>query len=557
MNMESFLIGEWLVTPAEGTLSRDGQIVRLEPRVMEVLVYFSSRPGEVVTRTELEEDVWRGALVGYDAVTATIIKLRKALKDNAKNPRYIVTVPKKGYQLIASVSAAKKAEDLQPAQTTKFNSLNTSLKKVFNTQATTLIGLILIVVALLISWNLQTQPDRQYTDPPSLLVLPFENIGTGEKHDVFVDGLTEDVITDLSRLSNLQVMSSNTSFEYKGQQPTPKELNKKFNVDLIIKSSARRHINEIRINIELINAKTGFNIWASRFERKLEDLFSLQDEITQQLIDRLSIQLTPEEKQRLAQRSTNNFIAYDFFLEGQRVSKTGTRQSNQLSADAYRKAIEVDSTYGRAYGALAFILTVDFRRGWTDRPLETLDRALALAEKGVALDDTIPQTHWVLGYVHLMRKEHKKAEQAVNRAINIASNYADGYGLLALIHNNLGDPKKAIVFAEKGMKINPYFTWDYLFNLGLAHYTLGDHARAIEALESAQERNENAVPIKLYLAASYAQAGRLEDAEWIVEQLRVLDPMTTISHTNNAVPITKPEIKKQLLDDLRKAGLPE
>jgi tetratricopeptide (TPR) repeat protein len=250
-------------------------------------------------------------------------------------------------------------------------------------------------------------------------------------------------------------------------------------------------------------------------------------------------------------------MAYDFFLEGQRVSKEGTRQANQLAAQAYRKAIEHDPTYGRAYGALAFILAVDFRRGWTDAPVETLDRALALAEKGVALDVTIPHTYWALGYVHLMRKEFAEAEQAAAKAISIASNYADGYGLLALIYNNLGEPEKAAEFVEKGMKINPYYTWDYLFNLGWAHYMLGNHDKAIDALEKAQLRNESVVPIKLILAASYAHAGRQDDAEWTVDQLLILNPMTTLSHTDNAMPIAKPELKQQLLDDLRKAGLPE
>jgi tetratricopeptide (TPR) repeat protein len=361
----------------------------------------------------------------------------------------------------------------------------------------------------------------------------------------------------LSRLANLLVLSSNITFKYRGQKVTLQSLKKELNVDFVVQGSVRRVGQEMRINVQLVNVRTGVNLWAERYDRKLEDVFSVQDEITDKLIDTLSIKLTSVEKQRLAQRTTNNLMAYDFFLEGQRISKEGTRQANQLAAEAYRKAIEQDATYGRAFSALAFILAVDFRRGWTDAPIETLDRALALAEQGVALDDSIPHTYWGLGYVHLMRKEFTKAEQAAAKSISIAPNYADGYGLLALIYNNLGEPEKAVEFVEKGMKINPYYTWDYLFNLGWAHYMLGSQDKAIEALEKAQQRNESVVPIKLILAASYAHAGRQDDAEWTVDQLLILNPMTTLSHTENAMPIAKPELKQQLLDDLRKAGLPE
>ena len=153
-------------------------------------------------------------------------------------------------------------------------------------------------------------------------------------------------------------------------------------------------------------------------------------------------------------------------------------------------------------------MAVAFRRGWTDTPIETLARALELAKKGVALDDSIPQTHWALGYVYLMRKELENAEAAAMQSIAVAPNYADGYGLLALINNNLGNPEKAIELINRGMQLNPYYTWDYPYNLGRAYYTLGRYEDAISELEKARERNENAAPIKLYLIASYVRSGR-------------------------------------------------
>lgn len=552
MEKPNLLLDGWRVSPEEGTLRRDTTTVHLEPRVMELLVYLATHAGEVVTRESLERDVWRGAVVGYDAVTSSIIKLRKALGDDARQPRVIVTVPKKGYQLVAPVEYLDPASTdpaVASARDTTPDTRKHRLQAAFAVVA-------ILIVATLAAWRALQPPEGQPA-VPAILVLPFEDMDPGGEHDAFVDGITEDVVTDLSRLAGLFVLSSNATFKYKNQAPTIQAVREELGIDFVVQGSVRRQGQSVRINAQLVNAETGFNVWARRYDATLENVFAVQDEITSRLIEALAVRLTSTEQQRLAQRMTNSLGAYDFFLEGQRASRQGSRQANRLAAEYYRSAIEQDPAYGRAYGALGFTLAVDFRRGWTDTPVETLDRALALAEQGVALDDSIPHTYWSLGFVHLMRREFAKAEQAAATSIRIAPNYADGYGLLALIKNNLGEPEQAIGFVEKGMAINPYFTWDYLFNLGWAHYMLGNQEAAIDALEKAQQRNESIVPIKLILAASYVQAGRADDAEWTVEQLLLLNPASTLSHTDNAMPVAKRALKQRLLNDLRRAGLPE
>ena len=567
---KGFVIENWRVSPAEGVLLRDNDTLRLEPKVMDVLVYFASRPGEVITREELERDVWRGALVGYDAVTATVIKLRKALGDSARQPHIIATIPKKGYQLIAPVSFVDNTNTITSAvastattstATDSNQSTTTPLdsgKKSQSIFKPAMFGGIILALVLVVAWlGVSQQQSQSSVDMPSLVVLPIENLGADDEHDIFVDGITEDIITDLSRLSNLMVFASNTSFKYKGRQVTAQELRDELNVDFMLKGSARRHGDEIRINMQLVNTKTGFNVWAERYDRKLEEVFAVQDEVASSLVTALAINLSADEKSRLAQRATNNLQAYEYFLEGQRLSKEYSRQANDQAMEAYKKAIASDPAYGRAYGALAYSLSLAYRRGWTDTPTETLDRAISLAEQGVQLDSSIPQTWWSLGYVYRMAKEFVKAEQSVSEAIRVAPNYADGYGLMALIHNSLGNADRALEYATRGMQLNPYYTWDYLFNIGFARYLLGNYPQAIEVLEKAQARNENAVPIKLFLAASYVQAGRIEDAEWIVEQLQIVNPESTLSHIDDAIAFANPDYKQKFLDDLRTAGLPE
>jgi TolB-like protein/DNA-binding winged helix-turn-helix (wHTH) protein/thioredoxin-like negative regulator of GroEL len=545
-------------------------MVRLEPKAMEVLVYFASRPGEVITREELEREVWHGALIGYDAVTNTVIKLRKALQDNARQPRFITTIPKMGYQLIAPIAYPE--EDERPESASPADS--ESVAEVPGKRPSwpvprigwaiaALVGV--LVIGLVWLWPVVTSSTAPATPAnsnssfalPSIAVLPFENLSNDPKQDYLADGITEDIITDLSRLSNLLVIASNTSLTYKGRSVPVEKIGTDLNVEFVLKGSIQRLGDAIRVNAQLVNAKTGFNAWAQRYDRKVTEVFYVQDEMTRSIVNALAIKVTSQEKSRLAQRATDSLKAYDLFQEGQRISKGKTKEDEIQARELYQKAIEHDPNYGRAYGAMAISLAWDYQRGWTDTPIETLDRALVLAKQAVALDDSTPQTHWALSFVYLMRKEYENAEKVVTQALSIAPNYADGYGLLALINMNLGQPKRAIALNLKGMRLNPYFTSEYLYTHGVSHYMLGDYDEAIKALEKAQERNPNHVNYKLFLAASYVKAGRQDDAEWTAAELQVLDPTATLSTIEKTIPIARPESMRSLLADLRKAGLPE
>jgi TolB-like protein/DNA-binding winged helix-turn-helix (wHTH) protein/tetratricopeptide (TPR) repeat protein len=555
----AFRILDWRVSPTEGLLVRGTEVVHLEPKTMEVLVYLASRAGQVVTRDELESDVWRGAVIGYDAITGSIIKLRKALQDDARNPRFIATIPKRGYQLIAPVDPepgdAPAGLDANPQGVDAPRQPHAVLRM----WGLALAGLVVIVLAL--RWESSVAPPEPDSagDPPaatlSIAVLPFESLNDDPQQAYLADGITEDLITDLSRLSGLLVIAANASRVYKDDQTRLQAIGSELNADYLLKGSIRRIGDHIRVNAQLVDTKTGFNRWADRYDGDVAQIFSVQSRMTRSIVAAFGLRITDEESQRLSQASTANLKAYDLFQEGQRHTKTQTRESNAMALAAYRKAIEADPDYGRAYGALAVSLAVAFRRGWTDAPLESLDHALTLARRGVALNGAVPQTHWALGFVHFMRQEFDLAGEAVAQAIAVAPSYADAYGLLALISNYAGQPEKAIEYVTKGMRLNPYYTWDYLYNLGHAYYFLGRYDEAIEALTRAQERNENAMPVRLFLAASYVRAGRQDDAEWEVEQIRVANPDETLSYIAKSIPIGPDQMKKHFLDDLRSAGL--
>jgi adenylate cyclase len=553
-----FELNDWLVSPMEGTLSRGEELVRLEPRSMEVLIYLVSRRGEVVTREELERDVWRGAVVGYEAITNTINKLRKALGDSSREPAYIATIPKRGYQLIVEVRQP------QPVSAGVASSRAPVTGEESRSGWSPLVwfaGITILVLGVVwFAWQESgEQADRVAAQQPtiSIAVLPFENLEKHPPRETLVNGITEDIITDLSRLSAMQVLASNATNIYRERQADPRTIGRELGVDYILDGNLRRLGDTLRINVQLIDTASGFNRWAESYDRDMMQLFAIRSEVTAGLIETLGLETSAQERRNLAHTTTDNLQAWDLFQSGQRASKRQTREGNEEAIGFYEQAIAQDPDYGRAYGSLAYSLALAFRRGWTDRPMHTLDRALELGNRAVELDASTPQTWWSLGYVHLMRQEFVKAKEAAARAIEIAPSYADGYGLLALISNNLGEAEEALRYAEKGMQLNPYYTWDYLYNKGRALYLLGRIDEAIEFLEKARDRNENAMPVRLHLAASYVRAGRLDDAEWEAEQIQMTNPAETIEHTRKSVPISEPALMQQFVEDLRQAGLPE
>lgn len=551
-----FSIADWQVSPHEGTLARGEKLIRLEPLAMAVLVYLVRHAGEVVSRESLERDVWQGAVVGYDAVTNTIIKLRKALQDDARQPRFIATIPKKGYQLIAEINRAVSTSPVNQEPVSMPAPASPDDKVSYSSRLQIMLLTLLAGMGLLVLLWFGIGASQTVAKQPSIVVLPFVNLGDDPQQAYLAEGITEDITTDLSRMSGIRVLASNTAERFKDRQ-IPEQVGEELAVKFVLKGSIRQLGGELRVNVQLVDTATGYNVWAERYDRNISEVFAVQDDVTQSIVAALALNLTSQEKQRLAKQATANLQAYDYFQEGQRLYKISTQLTNQQAYNLYRKASEHDASYGRAYGAMAVVLAIDYRRDWTDNPQETLDRALQLAKKAVALDDSTPQTWWALGFVYLAQKEFSHAEQAAMKSIEVAPNYADGYGLLGVINSYAGNPEKAIAYNDKGIRLNPYYSHEYLVTYGLAYYTLADYARSISILEQGYARNPNHVVIKFLLCASYVGAGRLEEAEWLALELQSTRPATTLGSIAHSVPLARSDTLQALLADLRTAGLPD
>jgi adenylate cyclase len=417
-----------------------------------------------------------------------------------------------------------------------------------------------ILFALGVAWfatQHKTLPPP-HTETASIAVLPFANMSGDPEQEYFVDGITEDIITEFSRLSNLTVIAWTTSSSYKEKTVKPRDVGKDLGVGYVLDGSVRKAGDRLRITAQLVDTGNNEQVWAERYDRKLTQIFELQDEVTNKIVNALSVRVTKAEKEKLGHSGTNNLEAYDSLLRGLQYFRQRTKEGFELAHDAYRRAIELDPTYARAYGALAVLRTHEYRRGWTGLSAEeAYTRALELAQKAVALDRSSQQAYWALGYVYLFRKQYNEAAVATRQAVTLAPNYADGYGLLAFINNWQGKGEDAIRDIHKAMTLNPHYTFDYPWNLGMANYTLGRYTEAVEALHEALTRNENALLPRLYLAASYVRLGKQDDAEWEIEQAMVQSPSTSISLLANTLPYENSDQMNVLLEDLRKAGLPD
>jgi len=555
----SFLLGDWLVEPGNGRIRCGGADLKLEPKVMEVLVYLAQHPGTVVSHETLEVEVWSGMIVGYGSVPATIIKLRKALGDNSRKPRYIETVSKRGYRLIAPVAPAN---GVAPAvdEASVVARPRTRLVTLWLRQRMIVValGLIVLLAALVVALNRAPVSGRDTSDLPSILVLPFKSLGDdpGEAH--LSEGITDDLITDLSRIDSLRVIARQTSYYYKDGRVRPDEIFRQLNVSYIVEGSVRKSGRHIRVNVQLSNARKGESIWGDRIDTDTETLFDAQDRLVQNVIQEMYSTLSTRGSVPQVSRGTRSFDAYNAFLVGQRYAQNRSRQGYEQSIKAYERAISIDPNYARVYGAMAVAIARGYRYGWNDlSAVEARERALNLARKAAEMDQLTPQIYWSLGYVYLHRHEYDAAEKAARKSIALSPSYADGLALLANVANWRGRPGDAIASVNRAIKLNPFHSFQYPSTLGAAYYHLGRYPEAVAVLKKAVEQSPTALTPHLYLAASYTQLGLGEEAAWEMNEINVAHPDTRISELTEILPYEHRRDIDTIARDLLRAGMVE
>jgi TolB-like protein/Tfp pilus assembly protein PilF len=393
-------------------------------------------------------------------------------------------------------------------------------------------------------------------DKPSLAVLPFDNLSADPEQTYFSDGMTEDLITDLSQISELFVTSRHASFQYKNQAVPPQQVARDLGVRYVLEGSVRRAGGRVRINAQLIDAITGFHLWAQRYDRDFEDIFALQDEITRRIVTALEVHLTPREREKIARRYTDNLDAYDLFLRARDYQFRRTKKGAAQAREALERAIAIDPQFAAAHALLAEIHRQEWMFEWgADKG--ALDRALDLAREAVRLDDQLPLAHLLLGWVHLWRKEHDAAIAEAQRSVELDPNNAEAWARLGHILDVAGRPEEGIPLIERAMRLDPHYPFLYPFWQGHALQALERYEDAAPAYKRAISRNPDHLAAHEHAAAVYAHLGRLDEARAEAAEVLRLRSNFSIQREAERLPYRDQAVLRRLVDGLRAAGLPE
>jgi adenylate cyclase len=391
----------------------------------------------------------------------------------------------------------------------------------------------------------------------SIAVLPFSNLSGDAEQEYFSDGITNDIITDLSQISKLLVIASNSVFVYKNTPVKVQQVAQDLGVTHVLEGSVQKSGNQVRINAQLIDAATGHHLWAERFDRQLVDIFTLQDEVSRKIVDTLAVKLSKNEKQQLDRSRIADPQAYDMLLKGLEQIRRFTRETNIESRQYFEQAIQFDPGFARAYADVALSHAMDIQFGWELPSEEKFSRAFEHANKALALDDTLGQVHFSNSILYLLQKKHTNAIDSAKQSVTWHPNYADGWAQYAQALVYAGRPQEALEKIHIAMEINPHYAFFYTWIEGHAQMLLGNYDQAESAFLDVVERNAHFPGSQLTLAALYAQLGRMDDAEWIAAEILTLSPEFSLTREAQVVPYKLQEHLDFYIDGLRKAGLPE
>ncbi len=437
--------------------------------------------------------------------------------------------------------------------------------------ASGVIALIILVAGSISIWNTHFRPSFEpasvdkmaypLPDMPSIAVLPFDNMSGDPKQDYIADGISENIISALSKIPNVFVIARNSTFFYKGRAAKVQTVSEELGVRYVLEGSVQRVDDKIRVIAQLIDATTGYHLWSEQYNRKFDDLFDLIDAITVKITSSLQMKLTWAASAESKGFRTDNLEAWLHFVKGVGFFYRWRKEDNAKAREFLTKAVEIDSQYAQAWTLLAWTSLVDAQYGWSDSPAESINNALEAAKKASTINDKMPNLYTFWGQVYLMQKQHDKAIASGKKAIDFDPNDSLSHMHLSIIMLYSGRFEEAISLARRAIRLNPYCqSWYYSF-YGLSLRLAGRYQEAIEVykkqLELAQKEKGNLFLPHQGLAAAYALMGREEKANAHTKEALKTFPTASLEYARKVNPFKNPEHLESYLNSLRKAGFPD
>lgn len=385
----------------------------------------------------------------------------------------------------------------------------------------------------------------------SIVVLPFGFQGSNLDDQWFADGLTEDVTTNLSRFHEFFVIARGSAKMYVDGSKSPAQAARELGVRYAVNGTVRKAGSRIRITLQLLDALQDRMIWGEQYNRDVEDIFDLQDEITQIIVSATAARIEATERDRMRLLPPANLMAYGFVLKGHRHVLKYTQREVRQARDLYEDAIGSDARYARAYAAKSRTFNLDWRYDWTEKPDIALDDALVFAREAIDLDEADARGFGELGFAHLYRKEHEAAINAYERALKLNPNDADLMSDMADALAHMGRSEEAIVLLQKAMKLNPFYPDQYIWHLGGAYFNLKRYKNAISAIQTMQNPTEG----RRILAASFAHLDQLQEARAQADLVRQAHPNFSVERWASVQPDLYEDDVHHFLEGMKRAGL--
>jgi adenylate cyclase len=402
------------------------------------------------------------------------------------------------------------------------------------------------------------RPSPALPDKPSVAVLPFTNMSGDPEQDYFADGITEDIITDLSKIAGLLVIARNSSFAYKGKSVDIRTIGRELGVRSLLEGSIRRAGNRVRITAQLIDAANGAHLWADRYDRDLTDIFAVQDEVTRHIVDALKVKLTSVEEARIADIPTMSVEAHDLFLRGRELilGRKWTREIFDQLVALMTRAIQLDPNYAEAYGGLGFAHNMDFHNRFTGSS-HALDVAEQFATIAVEKGPTVPFPHWVLAAVVLWKKKFDVVKRETEIALALNPNYALACNTRGNAEAYSGHPLAAIPYFERAMRLDPAFTQQYIHFLGSAYLVAGQYEAAAASFRERVRLSPETDLSRGLLISALGHLGQIDEARRIWSELKQLNPKYSFAGHLARLPFSNPTDVEKIKEGFAKVGIPD
>ena len=431
-----------------------------------------------------------------------------------------------------------------------------------------LVAAVIVLVAAFVIWRLYLHPTPSIEvafkekmayplpDKPSIAVLPFVNMSEDPKQEFLSDGLTEEIITALSKIPKLFVIARNSSFVYKGKPVNVQQVSRELGVKYVLEGSVRRSGDQLRITSQLIDATTGNHLWAERYDRQFKDIFAIQDEIAMKILTALQVRLTEGEQAGFQAKSTKNLDAYLKYLQGREYVLAYKRDDLIKARKMGEEIISLDPNFYGGYTLLSLVELHDVWLGISKSPNDSLMRAIELATKSIAITDT-PGPHTILASIYVLFRKHDEALTEARKAVEMDPNGGGAHMILGHVLYMSDRAEEAIPVLQKAIRLNPYPPANYYHNLAFAYLMLGKNEEAITAARKAVRIQPDNILAHLALVSSYSLLGREEEARAEVGEVLRIDPKYSVEEWEKRSPIKSRDFTRKYYDSLRKAGLPE